>query len=154
VYLDVEQRRRVFRVGGGGGSSVGQPTDRQAGIPADDGRQLRRFPRALRLDDLLADPDDEPRREDSTSQETTKETPTPAEREYLDLKELKVYSGISIRKLRALLRDPANPIPSISLGRMIRVYKPAFDAWMANHQTVDLKRVLDEVRSARRKVTS
>ncbi len=101
-----------------------------------------------------ADPDDEPRREDSTSQETTKEAPTPAEREYLDLKELKVYSGSSIRKLRALLRDLANPIPSISLGRMIRVYKPAFDAWMANHQTVDLKRVLDEVRSARRKVTS
>jgi hypothetical protein len=98
---------------------------------------------------------DEPRRGDSIpSPETTRETPTPPEREYLDLKELKVYSGISIRKLRALLRDPANPIPSISLGRMIRVYKPAFDAWMANHQTVDLKRVLDEVRSARRKVTS
>jgi hypothetical protein len=127
---------------------------RQAGIPADDGRQLRRFPRGLRLDDLLVEPDDPGRGDSIPSPETTKETPTPAEREYLDLKELKVYSGISIRKLRAFLRDPANPIPSISLGRMIRVYKPAFDTWMANHQTVDLKRVLDEVRSARRKVTS
>jgi hypothetical protein len=127
---------------------------RQAGIPADDGRQLRRFPRGLRLDDLLVEPDDPGRGDSIPSPETTKKTPTPAEREYLDLKELKVYSGISIRKLRALLRDPANPIPSISLGRMIRVYKPAFDAWMANHHTVDLKRVLDEVRSARRKVTS
>ncbi len=127
---------------------------RQAGIPADDGRQLRCFPRGLRLDDFLVEPDDPSRGACIPSPETTKETPTPAEREYLDLKELKVYSGISIRKLRALLRDPANPIPSISLGRMIRVYRPAFDAWMANHQTMDLKRVLDEVRSARRKVTS
>jgi len=45
----------MFLVGSGGGSRA--PENRQVGIPASGG-QLRRFPGALYLDDLLVDPDE------------------------------------------------------------------------------------------------
>jgi hypothetical protein len=45
----------MFLVGSGGGSRA--PENRQVGIPVSGG-QLRRFPGALYLDDLLVDPDE------------------------------------------------------------------------------------------------
>jgi len=138
----------VFRVGGGGGSSVGPPPDRQAGIPADDGRQLRRFPRALRLDDLLADPDDEPRREDSPTQETSKETP-PSERELLTIKQLVAYSTLSERTLRGYVHRLVQPLPHYQVDKKILVRRSTFDEWLAQFRHGDrgdeIAQVVDEI---------
>jgi hypothetical protein len=87
----------MFLVGSGGGSRA--PENRQVGIPVSGG-QLRRFPGALYLDDLLVDPD-EP-------------TPRPSEAvlavggdggalgegdEYLTVAQLARYSKIGRRQL-------------------------------------------------------
>lgn len=61
------------------------------------------------------------------------------EKEYLKVAELSDYSGISQRTLRTLLSDPVNPIPFYrvgSAGRIVRIKKSEFDAWM-NTQRVD-----------------
>jgi excisionase family DNA binding protein len=52
--------------------------------------------------------------------------------EYLPLKELAVYSGLSVRTLRAYLRDPAAPLPYFQpAGGKLLVKRSDFDAWMA-----------------------
>lgn len=58
-------------------------------------------------------------------------------REYLPIKDLAHYSGISERTLWELLKDPLNPIPFYrvgSAGRIIRVKKSEFDDWMKSQR--------------------
>lgn len=50
---------------------------------------------------------------------------------YLSIRALAQYSGFSVRKLRAWLRDPVNPLPHYRLDRAIRVRRSDFDAWIA-----------------------
>jgi hypothetical protein len=59
------------------------------------------------------------------------------------------YAEISPRKLRGLLAGP-DPLPAARIGRLIRIHRPALDAWMLRRtaaNAVDL--VLEELRSSR-----
>ena len=52
---------------------------------------------------------------------------------YFSVAELSGYCGISERTLRTLLNDPVNPIPHFRIGaagRIIRIKRAEFDAWM------------------------
>jgi hypothetical protein len=48
------------------------------------------------------------------------------------------YSGLSVRTLRAALRDPLHPLPHYRLnaGGKVLVRRSEFDAWMS-HSRVD-----------------
>lgn len=51
--------------------------------------------------------------------------------EYLPLKDLAQYSGVSVRTLRSYLRDPAAPLPYYQpAGGKVLVKRSEFDAWM------------------------
>ncbi len=53
---------------------------------------------------------------------------------YMKLKELSSYSGISVRKLRELLKDPDWPIPHFRMySGMILVKRSEFDEWMTTN---------------------
>ena len=56
---------------------------------------------------------------------------------YLSLRALSGYSGLSIRKLRTLLADPANPLPHYRIGSKIVVRRSEYDAWTAQFKAVD-----------------
>jgi excisionase family DNA binding protein len=47
--------------------------------------------------------------------------------EWLTVKELASYCGISERKLRDLIRKE---LPHVKVGRLVRISRTAFDAWM------------------------
>ena len=54
-------------------------------------------------------------------------------KEYLKIAEVSEYSSISQRTLHTLLKDHVNPIPHYRVGvagRIIRIKKSDFDAWM------------------------
>jgi len=55
-------------------------------------------------------------------------SPQPQWPEWFDLKTFAAYSKISERHLRALIRR--GDLPHVKLGRLIRVHRPTFDAWM------------------------
>jgi hypothetical protein len=56
---------------------------------------------------------------------------------YLSLRALAVYSGCSIRWLRAQLGDPHHPLPCYRLpGGKILVRRSAWDAWLARYSQV------------------
>jgi hypothetical protein len=67
---------------------------------------------------------------------------------YLSLRALAGYSGISVRKLRDCLRDPAHPLPCYRLpGKKIVVRRSEYDAWAARHRQTgnpDLDRIAAE----------
>ncbi len=68
-------------------------------------------------------------------------------REYLSIKELAVYSGISERSLRYYLKDPVNPIPHHRFGRggkLIKVKRSDFDKW-ADSQRGDCGNLVDNI---------
>jgi excisionase family DNA binding protein len=61
---------------------------------------------------------------------------------YLSLRTLAVYSGLSVRTLRARLIHGARPLPHYRVGGKILVRRTEFDAWMrtfraAEHNHVD-----------------
>jgi len=64
----------------------------------------------------------------------------------LSIKQLVIYSSISERKLRELLRDD---LPHIKLGRLVRVNRGAFDAWMQEHKAQRPASPLQLVRDSR-----
>jgi len=72
-------------------------------------------------------------------------------REYFNVQELSKYSGISERTLWDLLKSPANPIPYFRIGatgRIVRVKKSEFDAWMQIQKASNINeidRIVDEV---------
>ena len=73
------------------------------------------------------------------------------EKEYLSIRELSEYTGISQRTLWDLLKDPVNPIPHFrigSAGRIVRVKKSEFDQWMLTQRSCNVDRIdqiVDEI---------
>ncbi len=57
---------------------------------------------------------------------------------FLPLKALADYSGLSVRKLREYLTDPAHPLPCYRVGGKIVVRRSEFDAWVAVYRRVGL----------------
>jgi len=55
---------------------------------------------------------------------------------YLSLRALAAYSGLSVRKLRDLINDPARPLPCYRVGGKILVRRGEYDAWVARHRQV------------------
>ena len=53
---------------------------------------------------------------------------------FLSLKALAGYSGLSVRKLRDLLDDPARPLSHYRIGGKILVRRSEFDAWMVAYR--------------------
>lgn len=67
---------------------------------------------------------------------------------FLSLRALASYSGLSTRKLRDYLTDPAHPLPYYRIGGKIVVRRSEFDAWIAAYRIVgkpDVDRVVSEV---------
>ena len=67
---------------------------------------------------------------------------------YLSLRALSSYCGLSVRKLRDHLQDPANPLPHYQVGGKIVVRRSEFDAWIAAFRRVsrrDVGAIVDEV---------
>lgn len=67
---------------------------------------------------------------------------------FLSLRALASYSGLSVRKLRDYLDDPAHTLPCYRVGGKILVRRSEFDAWVvAYRQTgrADVDRVVSEV---------
>lgn len=54
---------------------------------------------------------------------------------FLSLKALAGYSGLSVRKLREYLDDPAHPLPCYRVGGKILVRRSEFDRWIATYRT-------------------
>ena len=72
---------------------------------------------------------------------------------YLPLRALSAYAGLSVRKLRALLIDPAHPLPHHRVGTKILVRRSDFDAWMTVYRQrgrVDVDAAVDDVLTALR----
>jgi excisionase family DNA binding protein len=53
---------------------------------------------------------------------------------YLSLKALAGYSGLSVRKLRAYLKDSLRPLSHYRVGGKILVRRSEFDAWIATYR--------------------
>ena len=67
---------------------------------------------------------------------------------YLPLRALAKYAGLSVRKLREYLADPAHPLPCYRVGGKIVVRRSEFDAWIAKYRDVgrvDVALIVDEV---------
>src|SRR5262249_45103586 len=67
---------------------------------------------------------------------------------FLSLKALSVYSGLSVRKLRQHLEDPAHPMTCYRVGGKILVRRSEFDTWIAVYRQrgrVDVNRIVGEV---------
>lgn len=67
---------------------------------------------------------------------------------YLKLKDLSVYSGMSIRRLRDFIKDPEHSLPCFRMEGMILVRRCEFDSWMEQHFRLrkrDLDQIVDEV---------
>jgi hypothetical protein len=52
----------------------------------------------------------------------------------LSLRALSAYSGLSVRKLRDHLDNPAHPLPFYRVVGKILVRRSEFDAWMAHYR--------------------
>lgn len=66
---------------------------------------------------------------------------------FLSLKALARYSGLSVRKLREHLIDPAHPLPCYRVGGKIVVRRSDYDAWAARYRQVgntDVEKVVAE----------
>lgn len=49
---------------------------------------------------------------------------------YLSLKDLAVYSGLSVRTLRGYLADRVRPLPHFRVGGKILIDRAEFDDWV------------------------
>ncbi len=66
---------------------------------------------------------------------------------FLPLKALATYSGLSVRKLRQCLEDPAHPVPCYRVGGKILVRRSEFDTWIAAYRQcgrADVERIIDD----------
>lgn len=73
---------------------------------------------------------------------------------YLPLRALAGYCGLSVRKLRQYLDDPAHPLPAYRVGGKILIRRSEFDGWIQTfrrrcNQDVEgmVAEVLDSVRA-------
>jgi len=67
---------------------------------------------------------------------------------YLKLKDLSVYSGMSIRRLRDFIKDPEHPLPCFRMEGMILVRQSEFNSWMERNfrlREKDIDQIVDEV---------
>ena len=67
---------------------------------------------------------------------------------FLPLKSLAAYAGLSVRKLREYLDDPAHRLPSYKVGGKILVRRSEFDSWIEayrQHGRADVARIVEEV---------
>jgi hypothetical protein len=67
---------------------------------------------------------------------------------FLSLKALSGYCGLSVRKLRDYLEDPANPLPCYHVGGKILVRRSEFDGWIAvyrQHGRRDVGQIVNDV---------
>jgi excisionase family DNA binding protein len=73
------------------------------------------------------------------------------QREYLSIRDLSEYTGVSQRTLWDLLKNPVNPIPHFrigSAGRIVRVKKSEFDRWMQTQRSSNIDwidQIVDEI---------
>ena len=71
----------------------------------------------------------------------------PVEDCYLDLKKLSLYSSLSVRTLRNMLKGP-DPLPHYRLKGKILVKRSDFDRYMERFKAIqasELRRLVDEV---------
>lgn len=69
---------------------------------------------------------------------------------FLSLKALASYSGLSVRRLRSLLADPAHPLPHYRIGGKILVRRGDYDGWATYYRQTgspDVAAVVNEVLS-------
>jgi hypothetical protein len=74
--------------------------------------------------------------------------PPVIEDEYLPLKPLSRYSGLSVRTLRNRLHDPTGPLPHFRIGGKILVKRSDYDAWALRFRQArpaSLDRMVDDV---------
>jgi hypothetical protein len=67
---------------------------------------------------------------------------------FLSLKALASYSGLSVRKLRQHLEDPAHPLPYYRIGGKILVRRSEYDAWAARYRQVgraEVDRIVSDI---------
>ena len=64
--------------------------------------------------------------------------------DYLPLKQLAMYSGLSVRTLRVHLADRTRPLPYYKVGGKILVRRADFDAWAAQFR-VSLPTGIDDL---------
>jgi excisionase family DNA binding protein len=67
---------------------------------------------------------------------------------FLPLRALATYAGLSVRKLRELLDDPAHPLPAYQVGGKILVRRSEFDGWMTSHRRqrdTDVQKIVNDV---------
>ena len=55
-------------------------------------------------------------------------------REYLTLRDLAIYSGLSARTIRGYLHRPVQPLPYYQVDKKILVRRLEFDAWLAQYR--------------------
>lgn len=63
--------------------------------------------------------------------------------EYLSLRALAGYSGLSLSTIRRRMADPFNPIPTHRVGRRVLVRRTEFDAWL-DAQRRNTRATIDE----------
>ena len=60
---------------------------------------------------------------------------------FLPLTALANYSGLSVRKLRDFLDDPARPLPCYRIGGKILVRRSEYDGWAAAFHSIGKRNV-------------
>ena len=66
---------------------------------------------------------------------------------YLGLKALSTYSGLSVRKLRALtVRDRADALPTYRIDGRVLVRRSEFDEWLSRYRITGRPGVLKALR--------
>lgn len=68
--------------------------------------------------------------------------------EYLSLRSLAVYSGLSVRKLRDHLVDGARPLPHYRIGGKLLVRRCDFDEWAMGFRVTTpapIEQIVDEI---------
>lgn len=61
--------------------------------------------------------------------------------EYLPLKALAQYSGLSVRTLRSYLASPSHPLPCFRIGGKVLVRRSDFDTWAEMFRSVPAVRI-------------
>jgi excisionase family DNA binding protein len=49
---------------------------------------------------------------------------------FMNIKTLSRYSGISVRKIKDLIRHPDYPLPAYKVGGSIKIKKSEFETWL------------------------